>query len=185
MPVLSIPTCVTPAALSQSRSASSSRLTVRNVRTSLRARRADQQTGDHRFLVHIEPAAPLDECLHPRLPSSEGDRDAAGRVETLPQMLPVPGATKNSASMQRGPDCLSGSQATQNVSASTRSPIQGSDKPTRAATIFINNSARPAQLGCLAQRRELGRNNQHVLLLDELAAGVGRPGAGGARLVAD
>src|SRR3954470_20388290 len=37
----------------------------------------------------------------------------------------------------------------------------------------------------LAQRRELGRNDQHVLLLDELAAGVGRPRAGGARLVTD
>jgi hypothetical protein len=59
-----------------------------------RARRADQQTGDHRFLVHIEPAAPLDECLHPRLPSSEGDRDAAGKFETLPHVLPVPGGDK-------------------------------------------------------------------------------------------
>src|SRR2546428_12219109 len=36
----------------------------------------------------------------------------------------------------------------------------------------------------LAQRRELGRNDEHVLLLDELAAGVGRPGAAGPRLVA-
>src|SRR3954467_6264640 len=62
---------------------------------------------------------------------------------------PFPGATKNSTSMQRGPDCLSGSKATQNVSASTRSPIQGSDKPARAATIFNHNGARPAQLGCL------------------------------------
>jgi hypothetical protein len=61
---------------------------------------------------------------------------------------PFPGATKNSTSMQRGPDCLSGSKATQNASASTRSPIQGSDKPARAATIFNHNGARPAQLGC-------------------------------------
>src|SRR3712207_6862593 len=29
-------------------------------------RRADQQTRDHRFLVNVEPAAPLDDCLHPR-----------------------------------------------------------------------------------------------------------------------
>src|SRR3954451_19362703 len=62
---------------------------------------------------------------------------------------PFPGATKNSTSMQRGPDCLSGSKATQNASASTRSPIQGSDKPTRAATIFNHNGAPPAQLSCL------------------------------------
>src|ERR1051325_11154465 len=61
----------------------------------------------------------------------------------------APGATKNSTSTQRGPDCLSGSKATQNVSASTRSPIGNSDKPARAATIFNHNGARPAQLGCL------------------------------------
>ena len=63
---------------------------------------------------------------------------------------PSSGATKNSASLQRGPDCLSGSQATQNWSASTQSPIQGSDKPACAATIFNHNGARPAQLGCSA-----------------------------------
>src|SRR5439155_810364 len=62
------------------------------------------------------------------------------------------GATKNSTSMQRGPDCLSGSNATQNVPASTRSPIPGSDKPAYAATIFNHHGARPAQLGCLGVR---------------------------------
>src|SRR3954471_11633260 len=62
---------------------------------------------------------------------------------------PFPGATKNSTSMQRGPDCLSGSNATQNASASTRSPIGSSDKPARAATIFNHNGAHPAQPGCL------------------------------------
>jgi transposase len=60
----------------------------------LRRKRADQQTCDHRFLVHVEPAAPFDDCLHPRLPSSEGDRGAAGRFETLPHVLPVPGGDK-------------------------------------------------------------------------------------------
>src|SRR3954453_11029271 len=65
---------------------------------------------------------------------------------------PFPGATKNSTSMQRGPDCLSGSKATQNASASTRSPIGGSDKPAGAATIFNYNGARPAQLGCLGRQ---------------------------------
>src|SRR3954466_12574659 len=69
---------------------------------------------------------------------------------------PFPGATKNSTSMQRGPDCLSGSKATQNVSASTRSPIENSDKPARAATIFIHNGARPAQLGCLGNDNAIG-----------------------------
>src|SRR4051812_49598281 len=75
---------------------------------------------------------------------------------------PFPGATKNSTSMQRGPDCLSGSKATQNVSASTRSPIENSDKPARAATIFNHNAARPAQLGCLELVRE------HLRLLRSL-----------------
>src|SRR5258707_7651760 len=35
------------------------------------------------------------------------------------------------------------------------------------------------------QRRELGRDDEHVLLADELAAGRRRPGAGFAGLVAD
>src|SRR3954451_4106768 len=69
---------------------------------------------------------------------------------------PFPGATKNSTSMQRGPDCLSGSKATQNASASTRSPIGGSDKPAGAATIFNHNGAHPAQLGCLEPTSSLG-----------------------------
>src|SRR5208337_3210248 len=34
-----------------------------------------------------------------------------------------PGATKNDTSMQRGPDCHSGSQATAVLSASARSPV--------------------------------------------------------------
>src|SRR4051794_16370698 len=83
---------------------------------------------------------------------------------------PFPGATKNSTSMQRGPDCLSGSNATQNASASTRSPIGNSDKPARAATIFNHNGARPAQPGCLElvefefgrAHEEIGQVNKHL-----------------------
>src|SRR5205807_10376297 len=37
----------------------------------------------------------------------------------------------------------------------------------------------------LTERGELGRDDEHVLLLDELAACCRRPGAGRARLVAD
>src|SRR5208282_4881613 len=36
---------------------------------------------------------------------------------------PFPRATKNGTSTQRGPDCLSGSRATAELSASTRSPV--------------------------------------------------------------
>src|SRR4051812_7507668 len=60
----------------------------------------------------------------------------------------VPGATKNGTSAQRGTDCLSGSQATADLPASTRSPSRGSAKPARNATIFTHNGAPSAQVGC-------------------------------------
>ena len=52
------------------------------------------QRGNPAEAAASPPATPLDDCLHPRLPSSEGDRDAAGKFKTLPQMLPVPGGDK-------------------------------------------------------------------------------------------
>ena len=61
---------------------------------------------------------------------------------------PFPRATKNGASMQRGPDCQSGSQATGVMSASHDHPSRGSDKSARAATIFTHNGA-PAGAGWL------------------------------------
>jgi hypothetical protein len=64
---------------------------------------------------------------------------------------PFPGATKNDTSMQRGPDCLSGSQTTAVMSASHDHPSPGSDKSARAATIFIHNDAPQALLDCLAE----------------------------------
>jgi IS5 family transposase len=75
---------------------------------------------------------------------------------------PSPGVTKNSTPMRRGPDCLSGSNATQNVPASTRSPIQGSDKPACAAINFNHNGGRPAQLGRLV-RPSKGMKNRRIL----------------------
>src|SRR3954469_8909146 len=86
---------------------------------------------------------------------------------------PFPGATKNSTSMQRGPDCLSGSNATQNASASTRSPIPGSNKPAGAATIFNHNGARPAQLGCLDQELRCGgtRESFHTVCSNHARTG--------------
>ena len=58
------------------------------------ARGADQDAGNDRLLMHVQPATPLNDHLHPRLHPREGDRDAAGIVETLPRVLPVPGGDK-------------------------------------------------------------------------------------------
>lgn len=61
---------------------------------------------------------------------------------------PFPRATKNDTSMQRGPDCQSGSLATGVMSASHDHPSRGSNKSARAATIFIHNDAPQALLDC-------------------------------------
>ena len=58
------------------------------------ARGADQDAGNDRLLMHVKPGAPLNDHLHLRLHPKEGDRDAAGIVETLPRVLPVPGGDK-------------------------------------------------------------------------------------------
>jgi hypothetical protein len=63
---------------------------------------------------------------------------------------PFPRATKNDTSMQRGPDCQSGSQTTAVMSASHDHPSRGSNKSARAATIFIHNDAPQALLDCQA-----------------------------------
>src|SRR5208283_4338556 len=42
----------------------------------------------------VKPGAPLNDHLHLRLHPKEGDRDAAGIVETPPRVLPVPGGDK-------------------------------------------------------------------------------------------
>src|SRR5208337_3424753 len=58
------------------------------------ARGADQDAGDDRLLMHVQPTTPLNDHLHLRLHPKEGDRDATGIVETLPRVLPVPGGDK-------------------------------------------------------------------------------------------
>src|SRR6516225_12138445 len=58
-------------------------------------------------------------------------------------------ATKNGTSMQRGPDCHSGSQATADLSASARSPAARLRQTgSRRHTIFIHNGAPQALVGC-------------------------------------
>src|SRR3954453_3555782 len=149
-----MPTCVTPAAVSQSRNASSSRLTVRNVRTSLCARAPAAPISRQATTVSWCTSSPqhrsMSACIRASLPQTATVTPQVGSRHCH-TCSPFPGATKNSTSMQRGPDCLSGSKATQNEPASTRSPIRGSDKPAYAATIFNHNGARPAQLGCLGR----------------------------------
>src|SRR4051812_35430692 len=171
-----MPTCVTLAAVSQLRNASSSRLTVRNVRTSLRARAPAAPISRQATTVSWCTSSPqhrsIIACIRASLPQ---------KATVTPQVSsrhchtcsPFPGATKNSTSMQRGPDCLSGSNATQNASASTRSPIGNSDKPARAATIFNHNGARPAQPGCLAARPFYSLP-QALYLPDKLLCVLGR-----------
>src|SRR5271157_4791938 len=87
-----MPTCVTPSSCSQSRNASRSRVIVRKVLTSFLGRwpaAPIRDAGDDRLLMHVQPTTPLNDCLHPRLHPGEGERDAAGKVETLPCVLPV------------------------------------------------------------------------------------------------
>ena len=81
------------------------------------------------------------EHLHLRLHSKEGDRDAAGIVETLPRVLPVPGylyAARAGVACHR-----------RDVSLTTIARGGDLDKPARAATIFIDNGAPQALVGCL------------------------------------
>src|SRR5215472_5607508 len=62
---------------------------------------------------------------------------------------PFPRATKNGTSMQRGPDCHSGSQTTAEMSASPRSPVARLQQTgSRRHTIFIHNGAPQALVGC-------------------------------------
>ena len=53
-----------------------------------------RQARHHRLLMHVQPGTPLDHHLHHRLLRIEGDRDAAGTIETLPRVLPVSGGDK-------------------------------------------------------------------------------------------
>ena len=113
------------------------------------ARGADQDAGNDRLLVNVKPGASLNDHLHLRLHSKEGDRDAAGIVETLPRVLPVPGGDKKWY--------LYAARAGLSIGvASHRSrfqpqhdrPWRASDKPARAATIFTHNGAPKALVGC-------------------------------------
>jgi hypothetical protein len=85
--------------------ASSSRVTVRNVRTSLVgcAPGAPIRRARHdRLLMHVQTTAPLDDCLHRRLLSSEDDRDAADKFETSMRAPNFPGLGSDLSGTQRG-----------------------------------------------------------------------------------
>jgi hypothetical protein len=86
-----MPTCVTPSSLSQSRSASRSRVRVEKLRLSRRGLLAaglpDQHTDDHRGLMDVETGAAFDDGFHDPLLRAGGDRNAAGRRQKLPHVL--------------------------------------------------------------------------------------------------
>ena len=142
----SVPRSVTSAAPSQSRNAS--RLRVTSGRAHLLGRsipgRADQKTRNDRLLVHVQPTAPLNNHPHHRLLPSDGDRDAADTSRHCYTCSPFPGAIKNGTSMRRGPDCLSGSQTTAEISSL--------DTIARAET-GINRPAPPPFSFVMARRR--------------------------------
>src|SRR5208283_2216376 len=75
------------------------------------ARGADQDAGDDRLLMHVQPTTPLNDDLHLRLYAAR-----AG--------LPIGVASHRSF-----------------VSLSTIARCKGSDKSARATTIFIHNGA--------------------------------------------
>src|SRR5215475_12007270 len=86
-----MPTWVTPAAFNQSRNACSSRVIVRNVRTSLVGRTPGAQSEgtrrpfpDERLTRNTAPPLPA----RPP-PDVRGNRDAAGTTKILPHVLPV------------------------------------------------------------------------------------------------
>src|SRR5208337_4493586 len=85
-----MPTCVTPSSCSQRLQIACHRPEGPDLLPRPLARGADQDAGDDRLLMHVQPTTPLNDDLHPRLHPGEGDRDAAGIVETLLRVLPVP-----------------------------------------------------------------------------------------------
>ena len=110
---------------------------------------ADQDAGDDRLLMHVQPTTPLNDDLHPRLHPGEGDRDAAGIVETLLRVLPVPGGDKEwYLYAARAGLPLGVASHRSFVSLSTIARCKGSNKSARAATIFIDNGAPQALVGC-------------------------------------
>ena len=112
------------------------------------ARGVDQDAEDDRLLMHVQPTTPLNDDFHPRLHPGEGDRDAAGIVETLPRVLPVPGGDKEWRLYAARAGLLVGVMSHRSfVSLSTTARCEGSDKSARAATIFIHNGAPQALVG--------------------------------------
>jgi len=86
--------------------------------------------------------------LHHRLLPYEGDRDAAGKFETLLHVLLVPEGDKEwrlYAARAGLPIGVANHRSF--VSLSTIARCEGSDKSARAATIFIHNGAPQALLG--------------------------------------
>src|SRR6516225_7815547 len=155
MPVLSIPTCVTPAAASQSRKASRSRVTVRNVRTSFVGRSPDAPIRRHATTVSWCTSNPQHRSTITRIIASCHQKATA-----TPQVLrdtatraPVSGGDKEWYLYAARAGLLIGvANHRRGFQPRRDRPRQDWDKPARVATVFIDSGAPPALVGCLAHR---------------------------------
>ena len=150
--MLSIPTCVTPAAASQSRKASRSRVTVRNVRTSFVGRSPDAPIRRHATTVSWCTSNPQHRSTITRIIASCHQKATA-----TPQVLrdtatraPVSGGDKEWYLYAARAGLLIGvANHRRDFQPRRDRPRQDWDKPARVATVFINNGAPSALVGCL------------------------------------
>ena len=117
------------------------------------ARGADQDAGDDRLLMHVQSATPLNDDLHPRLHPGEGDRDAAGIVETLLCVLPVSEGDKEWYLYAARAGLPIGVASHRSYVSLTRSPVvkAPTNRSAPPPPIFIHNGAPQALDGCLAE----------------------------------
>ena len=92
--------------------------------------------------VYVQPTTPLNDHLHPRLHPGEGDRDAAGIVETLPCVLPVPGGDKEWYLYAARAGLPIGVASHRSIVSLTRSPVAKAPKNRPAPPPFSSIMAR-------------------------------------------
>src|SRR5271167_989135 len=147
-----MPTCVTPAAASQSRKTSRSRVTVRNVRTSLVGRSPGAPIRRHATTVSWCTSNPQHRSIITRIIASCHQKATA-----TPQVLRD---TATRAPRSRGDKewYLYAARAGLLIGVANHRrdfqpqhdrPCRDWDKPARAAIVFIHNGAPSALVGCL------------------------------------
>jgi hypothetical protein len=85
-----------------------------------------------------------------------GDRDAAGTIETLPRVLPVPRGDKEWYLCAARAGLSNGVASHRGAFGSTRTAVVRLDRPARHATIFIHNGAPQVLLGSLGRANVFG-----------------------------